>query len=392
MDNNKEYFIYLLSCFLNGEKPVGKIVDWQAIYRISDIHGVSAVIAREINQLETRYKPDDKLSSYFRQMLGYTIQNSEIKDNAFNKLKAILNENKIDHVFVKGIIIKNFYPVKELRTSGDIDFIVRENQFDNAVDLLKKNGIKTHNSTFETVSYEINTNLIEMHRYSDVGSNYFDDVFTLCVEHDKSTYFLDDYNHLLYVVCHMVKHLKYRGAGIRMLMDIDVLVRNIPDFNQKKFYEMCKAAGILKSAQALLSLSNYFFKTPIVPSVDFKTELKLLSDFETVLLDGGRFGYSSNSVASKYVKESVSKNGNITSLSKFKILFKMAFPSREYLKNCYPYYKKCRFLYPAAVINRLLDGAFKKRKHVKNTAKQIFSDNNASNIQLELLSELEIEN
>lgn len=391
MDINKEYFIYLLSCFLNGENPNGKFIEWKTIYRLSEIHGVSAVIAREINQLESRFKPEDVLLSYFRQQLGYTIQNSEIKDNAFYTLKAILNENKIDHIFVKGIIIKNYYPVKELRTSGDIDFIVRDSQFDNALKAFKKNAIKIHNSTYETVIFEINSNLIEMHRYSDVNSDYFDDIFNLCTDHDKSTYFLDDYNHLLYIICHMVKHLKYRGAGIRMLMDIDVLIRKIPAFEQDKFYEMCKAAGILKSAQVLMSLSNYFFKTPIVPVVDFNMEIKLLSDLEKVLIDGGRFGYSKNSVSLQYIRESVNKNGEITLFSKFKILYKMAFPSKEYLKNCYPYYKKHSFLYPVARINRLIDGILKKRKHVNKTYKQVFSENNFSNIQLELLSELGID-
>ena len=41
-----DYFIYLLSCFLNDEKPRGsEQTDWQEIFRLAENHSVTAIIA-----------------------------------------------------------------------------------------------------------------------------------------------------------------------------------------------------------------------------------------------------------------------------------------------------------------------------------------------------------
>ena len=46
-----EYFIYLLSCHLNSDKPRGeKRLDWQQIYNLADKHNVTAIIAHEIKE------------------------------------------------------------------------------------------------------------------------------------------------------------------------------------------------------------------------------------------------------------------------------------------------------------------------------------------------------
>lgn len=37
-----------------------------------------------------------------------------------------LNQKKIFHVLMKGWVLKRYYPILELRTMGDIDFLIRE--------------------------------------------------------------------------------------------------------------------------------------------------------------------------------------------------------------------------------------------------------------------------
>lgn len=389
MNKESQYFVYLLSCFLNNRTPVSQKVDWNEIYRLSVIHNLTAVIAQEIIFISDEYKPGAELYSNFRQQFGYTIQNYEVKQNIISDIKNILNENEINHLFVKGAVIKDLYPVPEFRTSGDIDVIAKKEDFASVKKVLTQStGYKLITQNADTLIFENGDVNIEIHNNADVDSYYFENIFSLCKKSDGCTYVLDDVTHLLYIICHMAKHLNYRGAGIRMLMDIDVAVRNIRDFNQSEFIELCSKAGRRKSAEVLLSLAAFWFDTPIKPYVDFNNESKLLENLEKIIIEGGSFGYKINSVPVSYVKDIEYKDGKIPFFSRIKIILKMAFPGREYLEKCYPYAKKHKWLYPAACINRLWDGLFKKRNHAKNVIAQVSSGSDVSKIQQELLKEL----
>ncbi len=391
MEKESQYFVYLISCFLNNKTPAFQTVAWNEIYRLSVIHNITAVIAQEIMLIPDENKPDAEIYSNFRQQLGYTIQNYEIKQNIIFDVKKILNESSINHIFVKGAVIKDLYPVPEFRTSGDIDVIVEKENFDSVKKILCKNtGYNLISENADTLIFENGDINIEIHNNADVDSDYFENIFSLCTKKDGCTYILDDITHLLYIVCHMSKHLNYRGAGIRMLMDIDVAVRNIKNFNQDDFIALCNRAGRQKSAQVLLSLAAFWFDTPINPYFNFNNELKLLENLEKIIIEGGSFGYKINSVPVSYVKDIEYKNGKMPLLSKIKIILKMAFPGSEYLQKCYPYAKKHKWLYPVACLNRLWDGLFKKREHTKNVISQISSGSDVSKIQQELLQELNI--
>lgn len=379
MTAEKEYFIYLLSCFLNKEKPDGQAVDWQVIYELADIHDVSGIIAQEIKLLPDEYRPQNKLKSYFNQQLGYTIQGCNKKELARNKIKAFLDKNKIKHIFVKGEVIRQYYPVPELRTSGDIDIIIQPDDFAGTLELLNKSDAVIYKVITDTITTAACGVEIEIHKYADVKSDYFNSIFSLCYIQDGYTYALDACNHLLYVTCHLCKHLSYRGAGIRMLMDMDVLIRSIENFNQEDFIKMCSNAGIGKSAQILLSLCNLWFKTPVQPYFNLADDMALTESFERIMIDGGSFGYEVNSIPLGSADK-----------SRIKTLLKLAFPSKDFLRNAYPYYEKHSILLPVARANRIADGFFRKRKQAKASAKQLMSDSGISDIQRELLKELEI--
>ena len=55
--STSEYFIYLLSCWLNDEKPRGsEDTNWQEIYALAEAHNVTAVITSQIKKLPARIR------------------------------------------------------------------------------------------------------------------------------------------------------------------------------------------------------------------------------------------------------------------------------------------------------------------------------------------------
>lgn len=375
MTLEKEYFIHLLFSFVNGTAPEPETVDLQEVMEIARVHDVQGIIAQQIKLLPSEYLQNSELKDIISQYIGRTVQKSSIKDSARNMVESFLCDHHIDHLYVKGAVIKKYYPVPELRTSGDIDIIVRGNAFEDIVDVFKKGGFAVKSVITDTLTIILSGVTFEIHKCADVNSEYFDDIFSMCTN-DGCRYELDEYNHLAYVICHLCKHLSYRGAGIRMLLDIDLMIRGIHNFNLDKLLNICEKAGRLQSAKAVIKLCNLWFNTPCIVDADISG---LMPAFESVMLDGGAFGYEMNAIP-------------VSNLGKYKlgILFRLAFPDKELLRKAYPYYDKNSLLLPIARLNRLYDGITKKRSAVLNTARQLNHGTGSMEIQKALIDELGI--
>ena len=391
MTKEKEYFIYLLNCCLNHKIPSYLYdLDWQGVYNLSEIHNVCAFVTSTLKKLPAEHQPVGEVRSAFNQQLGYTVMSCDKKSALLSRLRAIFDKNHIDYMFVKGALLKELYPVPEFRTSGDFDVIVRPEMFDCAVRALLSENAEITDRLADTYSFRIDDMLIELHKHSDVGVAYFEDMFSLARQETAYEYRLDLYNHLLYVICHMLKHFAYQGAGIRMLMDVDVLIRSAQPFDEKRFYAMCETAGVLQSAKTLISLSNYFFDTPAKADIDFAEDRELLSLFEKVMLDGGSFGFEQGTLGAYYLTKGM-KSNKPTLLNKIRGLSVFLFPERDYIINRYPYAAKNAFCLAFAYLQRMFVGLFRRKKHSKNTIHGILKDSNISSVQKELLNLLEIE-
>ena len=378
MTLEKEYFISLLSSYVNRTSPKGEAVDFGELFRIAQTNDLGGIIATQLKKVDSQFQPYGDIKSHFNQVLGYTVKNSALRETAYILTKQFLNTLEVKHIFVKGVHIKDYYPDPEMRTSGDIDVIVEPASIEKLHKAAKEQGIKITNYVSNMLSLKINSVDLEIHADADVMTDYFDSIFEIAEKVGEFEYILNEYDELLYVLCHLAKHLAYTGAGIRMLLDIDLCIRGIDAFSIDKFIALCDKAGVRKTTEVLLSLCNIWFNTPVARLCEIDGEL--INNLVYVFIDCGSFGYEISNIPTKYLNENNSKA---------KVLFKMAFPDKRHLKLLYPYYNSHPFLYPIARINRLYDGLFKRKNQTKKVINEI-NNNSGSQERLELLKELEI--
>lgn len=387
MDNNGKYFIYLISCFLNSIVPTDASEDWDEVYKLADINNVTGVIASEIKRMPNDLRPEGNIKSYFNQNLGKTIQRYEVNKKAQDKIKSFMCENGIDFLFVKGASVRKFYPVPELRTSGDIDVIVRKEKFNSVLDVLKNSDFEIMQANPNVIVLNVFDIEVEIHGDADVLSNYYNGRLFDISRKNGNEYILDSYDNLMYVILHLAKHLKARGAGIRMLMDMDVCIRAIDNFDEQRLIDMCSKAGIEKCSKMLLSLLNLWFDTPV--SQFYNLEDDLVDLLANSFLYGGVFGFKNNDLGSHYVAQSATSN-NVGIKDKIRAFFRWLFPPVSSVKNMYFYSAKYKILTPLAYLQRFLEGVFLRGKHSINTAKQIAKSDNSATIESQILSELDI--
>lgn len=391
MNKEEKYFVSLISSFLNRKAPEAPYnIDWNEIYRLSEIHNVTAITANQISLLPQEQRPDKRLYSAFRQQIGHTLMHYDEKIKAYNFLKSLFEESNTEYIFVKGIILNTLYPVKEFRTSGDIDAIIREKDFDTFRGFIKSKGITIKEESAICLTFEINGIQIEVHSnlYSD--NKYFDNIFELA-DKDGLEYKLSLENHLLYVLCHIIKHFNLCGAGIRMFMDIDVLLRHSTDcIDYKHFFSICKELNIENFVKCSFSLCKSWFSTPVESNFDISSDENVKYLFENEILSGGSFGFEKRGLADFYISQGIGKGSENNFVAKFKALFSLFFPKKQYLYEIYPYAKKHHFLLPFAWFNRLFKAVFIRRKHSMRTISSIINSDEKSAQYKRLLNELEI--
>lgn len=279
-------------------------------------------------------------------------------------LAGELDKNGIDFVVFKGFVVRDYYPVPELRTFSDVDFIIHKEDRRRSDELMLKLGYQRHEDWEPSYSYAKGVEYYELHsrvigfdvsdRADYVG--YFSDIWghtrqaqVLNLPH---AWELKPEFHFLYMLTHIAKHISRSGAGVRMYLDLAFFIRHYGDTLDWDWVkaEMKKLNLLDFAAVALAGVEHWF-------GVESPMKLKqvtdeVLEDFTDFTISGGVYGYVGRDQGEMFLKQ---QNRNGEKVSRFRTLLFHAFPPVKVLVNKYAYLGKYPWLLPVAWIQRLLD-------------------------------------
>ena len=344
-----EDVLELLRAFIYGEEPKlsGKsnIEELLKFAYRQKILGIFAYMNKRWSLFDSK-KAKSLDAAYYSALFESTVRCSK-----FLKLSEFLSENKIEHMPVKGYYIRELYPVKELRSFGDIDILIHEKDRKRCDSLMKSLGYTVKNDWEPTYSYikddeyyEIHTNLFDV-RLKDRAdmTEYFSSAW-LHAKKDSGLRFVPDTEfHLIYIICHLAKHLSTGGAGIRMYLDVALyILRYDSVISWERTEEEFKKLGLERFFHTVLSAVNEWFY--VKASCDFENFGEELSELLEFTLDSDIFGHSRDNSAIKLRGEERSKK---------RTALKILFPPAEQLENRYTFLKRSRILLPLAWIVRV---------------------------------------
>lgn len=344
-----EDVLELLRAFIYGEEPKlsGKsnIEELLKFAYRQKLLGIFAYMNKRWSLFDSE-KAKSLDAAYYSALFESTVRCSK-----FLKLSEFLSENKIEHMPVKGYYIRELYPVKELRGFGDIDILIHEKDRKRCDSLMKSLGYTVKNDWEPTYSYikddeyyEIHTNLFDV-RLKDRAdmTEYFSSAW-LHAKKDSGLRFVPDTEfHLIYIICHLAKHLSTGGAGIRMYLDVALyILRYDSVISWERTEEEFEKLGLERFFHTVLSAVNEWFY--VKASCDFENFGEELSELLEFTLDSDIFGHSRDNSAIKLRGEGRSKK---------RTALKILFPPAEQLENRYTFLKRSRLLLPLAWIVRV---------------------------------------
>ena len=285
----------------------------------------------------------EKLSALFRSIK---------MESELSAMKKVLSEGQIVHIPLKGSVIRSLYPEAYMRTSCDIDLLIKEEDIDTAIELLQKklNYTTDGKRNFHDISLfspsgvhlELHFSILDdVESHDKVLRRAFDYAFP--TSEGAYTYSLTPEFLLFHLISHAAHHFVLGGAGIKPFIDLYVLNNHIK-YDRTSLISLCKEGGVEKFLVNSEMLSKVWFVG------DKHTEIT--SDMEGYVLNGGVYGTDKTAALATQAR----KGGKIKSI------FQLIFMPYEKLKTLYPSLEGRKLLLPFYQVRRwfrvLLKGRF----------------------------------
>lgn len=280
----------------------------------------------------------------------------ELFNNAKTDLCVILNDNNIDFIIFKGMILKEFYPDQALRTKGDIDIYVGKKNYKKAIKCLLDNKYELCDDETDYhigfiksgISIEIHSALLTI-----VSEYYyfFKDPFKHTINNENHQFYLDDTYHFEFLIAHYAKHLIYGGAGIRPIIDFYFMLEH-GKVDTTKAYNDLKKLGLHKLFE---SMSQVIY---LIINDEKYNKNKNVDDFLDFIMNSGVHGFGINN---NMMQNQISRMGRM------KYALHKIFPSNKEMKNLYPRMYRCRLLYPICWFRRFFQILFFRNRKIKES-------------------------
>ena len=395
MNQTEQVFLSLLRDYVCGQKLKAlPNVDWQALYNLAQSHNVTGLVGRILADLPTDHRPPKALAVAFRQGMGQTLMAYEKRMAAVQVMEQTLTDAQIPYLTVKGACTAAAYPDPSLRTCGDTDIVLTPEHQREAVLTLGQRGFAkkvTHDDvvmlTLHGFEFELHTRLESI---NDGSCALLANPFAPEVAYNKSKniWVLQPVYAVYYTVLHLLHHIKTGGAGVRMLLDTDLLLRKDPTL-APQVLELAERSGLERSFGCIHALCKQWLDTPLpcsVPALDTDTVEK----FAAVILGGGVFGHGNGNTGAVFLARQKAADGSKTPFTRFVALFRYCFPKADYMAYQFPYLTRRPWLLHFAYLRRFCRGLFRNRTHSAAALQAIAGKNQGAALLHQVWAELDL--
>ncbi len=326
----------------------------QEIYAISVKHDLAPMVSYALVK-NGLLDQDSDIGKLFVQQQFIAVYRYEQMKMELEKICRVLETAKIPFIPLKGAIIKKYYPEPWMRTSCDIDVLVKPEDLEKAISTISETlqytyeGKGSHDVSLfskNKVHLELHYDLIEekwQESLNSILSNVWKDAAPK--ENTAHHMVLSNEMFLLYHIAHMAKHVLYGGCGVRPFVDLWILEERL-HIDRVKFEAMLQQSGLTAFYAACDALNAVWFGN--------KSHSELTMQLENYLMCGGVYGSSDNQLAVRRGKGE----------SRLKHFISLMFLSRENLAYIYPIINQYPLLYPFCQVKRWFRVFRKKNRQV----------------------------
>lgn len=310
------------------------------LYKLSKAHDLAHIVAEALDK--NNLLDNSEISNKFRAQRNLAVYRYEQIQYELDEICRVLEEERIEHIPLKGAVIREYYPEPWMRTSCDIDILVRQEQVKDVVNLFTKKyeykyAIQTQHdySLYSPSGVHIELHFILIF-HDKSGDNFTKRVWESTISEEGYLYKkkMPDDLFFTYHIAHMAQHvLECGGCGIKPFIDT-LIIQDKMGISLEQSKEALERCGLYTFAQKAVQLSKYWF-------CGGETD-ETLQEFEKYVLNGGVYGTLDNKISVGASREK----------GRLGYILKRLFVPYRKLCLLYPSLKKCPILLPFYQIRR----------------------------------------
>lgn len=327
------------------------------LYKLSKSHDLAHLIGDALDKNDllpmgyeatNRFIQERNMSVYRYEQINYEL----------GEISRIFEENKIKHIPLKGSVIRKYYPEPWMRTSGDIDILIKKEDLENATLALEKEGCRYEGAQIYDVHIRLPSGVcLELH-FDFMQADVADKRAKVLAQAWERTSPCDGYEYRLkfdnaffyfYHIAHMVKHFLKGGCGIRPFLDI-WLMKQQDHFCGEEIDDLLKETNLLTFAQNAERLSKVWF--------DDIAHDAVTKEMEEYIVKAGIYGSLDNQIALQQLKSGGKRKHLWTRIFLPFSLLKCLYPKLEKYPVLFPFYQVVRWF-------RIVFGKNKKRAFIE---------------------------
>ena len=271
---------------------------------------VSSIAGDVIDDINT----PQQLRAEWKQSIAVSIVRYTRVMRAQQKMTDILSANGIKPVILKGISAGMYYPAPEYREMGDVDFIVKNSDFEKAYSLLKNAGYDdNHGYNPRHITLEKNGVIFELHHHFSDSTNrnkeqVIDKILDAAIDsaerHNRNGftwYTFESVENGLVLLQHIRGHL-FTGLGLRQIIDWMMYVYSeMTEENWKIFEPLAEKCGNKELAIVVTRMCILYLGLPDIYPWCRNAKEDDCGKLLDYVLTKGNFGKNKNSASSRTI-------------------------------------------------------------------------------------------
>lgn len=312
----------------------------------------------------------------------HAASNQRVQEGHF-AIHRLLTENRIPYTILKGMATAQWYPDPEMRTLGDVDFLVRKEDAKRCGTLLEEKGYRSDGKHLpyewgyakDGVVFELHLEIpgIPGGKTGEITEGYFNDILSdsaPAVFGKETAVFPGTFHHGLILLVHTAKHMVSEGVGLRQLCDWAVFAGRLGETLPELLEGALKEIGIWSFAQVLSAACVKYLGMPAFSWIQETDDAFLDAFMEDFLRKGNLRMTGDSGVDSIFVEKT--GEGGVAEEAMLPRLYKNLAQKVQYK---WPVMKRARILIPFGILAMctlyffgMLSGKYKKIHLGKLTA------------------------
>jgi len=170
------------------------------------------------------------------QLAAVSMATTEHQKRENMRLLSAFAAAQIDYAQLKGAILRPYYPVTEMRTMGDLDVLIRMEQYEKIQNVMEDLGYHFVREYNHELVWKHNIAEVELHRWladcdDRLASGYYADGWAF-FKQENGRYMMSPEDTCVFLFVHFSKHYRFGGIGIKHLTDLWVYQKGHPNLDQ----------------------------------------------------------------------------------------------------------------------------------------------------------------